>query len=324
MAKPRLVSSSEDEADDDEGRSNLNPASLGLKEDESFEEFNANYKKFYLEQQAKKEASGKEEIDDMFEDAEFGLQQRIAQEKQRAEEDDMEQEEAEDAEETGLEHAESLNYPANGANNKLRPDAQPQSKKREELDPDNFMTVETKELKSDLPEIYGYNDQDDSDDENNQRQMIAEAFAEDDVVADFQKEKEQLVKNSKPKDIDLTLPGWGEWGGGGLAPSKRKRKRFTIKAPPAEKRRDENKGNLIINAHKDNKIREHKVGKIPFPFTSVSDFEASIRAPIGNTFLPRTAFLKLVKPSIETKMGEVIEPMDRTQLLKKNIELVED
>ena len=30
---------------------------------------------------------------------------------------------------------------------------------REELDPDNFMTVETKELKSDLPEIYGYNDQ---------------------------------------------------------------------------------------------------------------------------------------------------------------------
>ncbi len=44
------------------------------------------------------------------------------------------------------------------------------------------------------------------------------------------------------QDIDLTLPGWGEWGGGGLKPSKRKRKRFIIKAPPPEKRRDENKG----------------------------------------------------------------------------------
>jgi U3 small nucleolar RNA-associated protein 14 len=51
-----------------------------------------------------------------------------------------------------------------------------------------------------------------------------------------------LKRSSLSQDIDLTLPGWGEWGGGGLKPSKRKRKRFIIKAPPPEKRRDENKG----------------------------------------------------------------------------------
>jgi len=322
LAKPRVDSSSEDESED-EGK-DIDPASLHLnQDDESFAEFNENYKKFYLKEQAKKEVSGQAEIEDMFEDAEFSLKQKISRERQRIQDEEMEQEEdAEEAEETGLEHAESLNFP--NKSNKLRPDRQPTpAKKRDELDPDNFLTVETKKLKSDLPEIYGYNDQDDSDDETNQRSTIAEAFAEDDVVADFQKEKDQLVQASKPKDIDLTLPGWGEWGGGGLVPSKRKRKRFTIKAPPTEKRRDENKGNLIINTDKDDKIRAHKVGKVPFPFNSVSDFEASIRAPIGNTFLPRTAFLKLVKPSLETKMGEVIQPMDRSQLLNKNIQVKE-
>ena len=45
-----------------------------------------------------------------------------------------------------------------------------------------------------MSRVFNIDVQDDSDDENNQRQMIAEAFAEDDVVADFQKEKEQLVK----------------------------------------------------------------------------------------------------------------------------------
>merc|ERR1711915_936938 len=144
-------------------------------------------------------------------------------------------------------------------------------------------------------------------------------FAEDDVVADFQKEKAELIAGSKPKDIDLTLPGWGEWGGGGLMPSKRKRRRFTIKAPPAEKRRDENSGHLILNLDKDTKLSKHQVSNVPFPFRAVSDFEASIRAPVGSTFLPRTAHLKMIKPRITTKAGHIIEPMDRDQLVKRGL-----
>ena len=53
----------------------------------------------------------------------------------------------------------------------------------------------------------------------------------------------------------------------------RKRKRFTIKAPPVYKRRDENNKILIINTEKDDKLRSHQVSHVPFPFTSVSDFE---------------------------------------------------
>lgn len=61
--------------------------------------------------------------------------------------------------------------------------------------------------------------------ERDQKQMIKEAFAEDDVIRDFLKEKREAVEASKPKDVDLTLPGWGEWGGLGLKPSAKKRRR---------------------------------------------------------------------------------------------------
>merc|ERR1712037_705318 len=99
------------------------------------------------------------------------------------------------------------------------------------------------------------------EEEQSQKELIAEAFA-DDVVESFGAEKEALVAASKPKNIDLTLPGWGEWGGGGAVPSKRKRKRFTVKAPPAPKRRDENNKILIINTEKDEKIRGHQVSNV--------------------------------------------------------------
>ncbi|XP_023335201.1 U3 small nucleolar RNA-associated protein 14 homolog A [Eurytemora carolleeae] len=324
LAKAKIVSESEDEDDSDLEDVNIDKSKLLIEdqEEESFADFSAGYKKFYAAEQNKKEVTGQEEMDDMFEDAEFSVKRKVREEMNRMDEEEKEDEEDEEKEETGLEHAESLNYPQKSSNGKLRPDKTVKVHKKDDVDPDDFLTVKTKNLKSGLPEIYGYNEEDEQDSDDEQRRMIAEAFAEDDVLADFQKEKAELVAASKPKDIDLTLPGWGEWGGGGLMPSKRKRRRFTIKAPPVEKRRDENRGNLIINVDKDEKIRAHKVSKVPYQFNAVSDFEASIRAPIGSTFLPRTAFLKLVKPKVVTKMGEVIQPMDRSHLLNRNIDIV--
>lgn len=58
-----------------------------------------------------------------------------------------------------------------------------------------------------------------------QRRVIQEAFASDNVIADFLKEKHRAEQDSKPKAINLVLPGWGEWGGTGLRPSAKKRKR---------------------------------------------------------------------------------------------------
>jgi len=245
---------------------------------------------------------------------------------ENVEEEDKEEEEGKDE----LIQADSLNF-------KVRPDSdqkiaalgssigkelltKEQAAVLPDVDPSKFMEP-VAISGSQLPEIIGFNEEENTmeEEEQSQKELIAEAFADDDVVESFRAEKEALVAASKPKNIDLTLPGWGEWGGGGAVPSKRKRKRFTVKAPPAPKRRDENNKILIINTEKDEKIRGHQVSNVPFPFTSVSDYEASIRAPVGATFVPRTAHLKMIKPRIKTRAGEVIEPMSREQLVRRGI-----
>ena len=47
-------------------------------------------------------------------------------------------------------------------------------------------------------------------------------------MEEFQAEKQELEEKDKPKDIDLSLPGWGEWGGAGVEPSKKKRRRSVM------------------------------------------------------------------------------------------------
>lgn len=58
--------------------------------------------------------------------------------------------------------------------------------------------------------------------------IIKEAFAGDDVISDFLKDKKKQEEAGQPKVVDLTLPGWGEWGGVGLKPSRRKRRKWDI------------------------------------------------------------------------------------------------
>lgn len=55
---------------------------------------------------------------------------------------------------------------------------------------------------------------------------------------------------------------------------------------------------------------------MPFPFRSVKEFEASIRAPIGRTWVPETAHRQLSAPKIVTHAGQKIEPMTEDALLK--------
>ena len=97
------------------------------------------------------------------------------------------------------------------------------------------------------------------EDERDQRQIIKEAFAGDDVIRDFLKEKREAVEVSKPKDLDLTLPGWGEWGGMGLKPRAKKRHQFLIKALEGPPRKDKNLPNVIINEKRNPHAAAHQV-----------------------------------------------------------------
>ncbi|XP_072482856.1 U3 small nucleolar RNA-associated protein 14 homolog A isoform X2 [Notamacropus eugenii] len=152
-------------------------------------------------------------------------------------------------------------------------------------------------------------DEEDCDEEVTQKQIIKEAFAGDDVIADFQKEKREAEKASKPKDIDLSLPGWGQWGGPGLVISARKRRRFLIKAPKAAPRKDKRLPNVVISEKRNVQAAAHQVNVLPFPFTHQYQFEETIKTPVGTTWNTQRAFQKLTAPRVVTKPGHIIEPI---------------
>ncbi|XP_036884394.1 U3 small nucleolar RNA-associated protein 14 homolog A-like [Sturnira hondurensis] len=138
---------------------------------------------------------------------------------------------------------------------------------------------------------------------------IKEAFTGDDVVRDFLKEKRGAVEASKPVDMDLTLPGWGEWAGVGLKPGARRRHRLLIKAPESPPRRDENLPNVIISEKRNIHAAAHQVRGLPYPFTHHQQFERTIQTPIGSTWNTQRAFQKLTAPKVVTKPGHVIKPI---------------
>ncbi|KAM4696958.1 U3 small nucleolar RNA-associated protein 14 homolog A [Rhinophrynus dorsalis] len=160
------------------------------------------------------------------------------------------------------------------------------------------------------------------EEENNeidQKMIIQEAFAGDDVINDFLKEKRSAEQAGKPKDINLVLPGWGEWGGTNLKVSKKKRKRFIIKAPPAPPRKDQRLPNVIINEKRNIMAASHQVNELPFPFNNRQHFESSIRAPVGSTWNTQRSVQKLTAPQVITKQGHIIQPITQDDFQKHSV-----
>ncbi|XP_037678056.1 U3 small nucleolar RNA-associated protein 14 homolog A [Choloepus didactylus] len=188
-----------------------------------------------------------------------------------------------------------------------QPDAPKEKKKEQMIDLQNLLTTKSPSVKSlAVPTtIVELEDKEEAD----QKQMIKEAFAGDDVIRDFLKEKREAVEASKPKDVDLTLPGWGEWGGAGLKPSAKKRRRFLIKTPEGPPRKDKNLPNVIINEKRNIHAAAHQVRVLPYPFTHHMQFERTIQTPIGSTWNTQRAFQKLTAPKVVTKPGHIIKPI---------------
>ncbi|NWU45313.1 UT14A protein, partial [Hylia prasina] len=139
--------------------------------------------------------------------------------------------------------------------------------------------------------------------------MITEAFAGDDVVADFRREKRKAEEAAKPQPVSLVLPGWGEWGGTGLKPSARKIKRFLIKPPPTPPRKDQHLPHVIMSEKRNIHAAAHQVSELPFPFERHQQFEQSMRTPVGQTWNTQRAFQKLTAPRVITRTGHIIQPI---------------
>ena len=170
------------------------------------------------------------------------------------------------------------------------------------------------------------------------RSKIHEAFAaDDDIMRDFKKEakEKQEARHKSKQKVFQTLPGWGSWVGNtksGKTKAKNNRAKNRNRmlerqnGPKQGSTERRNKGyQIIINdGARGQTVRNHQATNLPFPFTGVSDFEASIRTPIGDTFVPRTSFKKQVQPNIQVAKGAVIEPMDKSELMNRGVHFSEE
>lgn len=85
-------------------------------------------------------------------------------------------------------------------------------------------------------------------------ELIARAFAGDDVVAQFEQEKEELVKEQDDKIVDNTLPGWGSWTGEGVTPRKGKKYLTKVEGVKRKDRQDAKLDKVIISEKKVKKV----------------------------------------------------------------------
>lgn len=188
-------------------------------------------------------------------------------------------------------------------------------KRKRGIELKEVLTKRTKDLH--VPLALTMEDGEDVEEQPDQRRIIREAFAGDDVVSDFLKDKKTQEDATKPKVVDLTLPGWGEWGGIGLKPSRAKRRRFRTKvAAPPPPRRDQNLTGVIISEKRNAAVGLHQVNSLPFPFVNHTQFESTIRTPLGRTWNTERTVKKITKPRVVTQLGAIIPPIAREELLK--------
>ncbi|XP_056145760.1 U3 small nucleolar RNA-associated protein 14 homolog A [Lampris incognitus] len=185
-------------------------------------------------------------------------------------------------------------------------------KRKRKIDLKEVLTKEAKIIKIPLAPT----DVEDMEEKEEQRDIVKEAFAGDDVISDFLKDKRKQEESGKPKVVDLTLPGWGEWGGLGLKPSRKKRRHFRVKVAPPPERKDRSLPSVIISEKRTSSVSLHQVNSLPFPFVNPMQFESTISTPLGRTWNTEQTMRKITKPKVITQLGAVIEPITREELVK--------
>jgi len=93
------------------------------------------------------------------------------------------------------------------------------------------------------------------------------------------------------------------WGGKGAKKSK-KNPKFLIKTAGIEPalRKDFTTSNVIITEKKDRKAAAFQVKDLPYPYTSVEQFEARFKTPLGSEWNSRAVHQKETMPRVVKKV----------------------
>ncbi|KAH8897049.1 Utp14-domain-containing protein [Thozetella sp. PMI_491] len=198
--------------------------------------------------------------------------------------------------------------------------------KAEGLDLSNAALIAAKPPKSRQKEIGKTETAGDSSDDDGaihlpvtirDQDLIKRAFAGEDVVGDFEREKRGIEEDDDEKEIDNTLPGWGSWVGDGVSKREQKKHkgRFITKVEGVkkEKRKDRNLDKVIINERRVKKNDKYLSSQLPFPFESHQQYERSLRLPVGQEWMTKQTFQESTKPRVIVKQG-IIAPMSKPMI----------
>ncbi|EPQ61400.1 hypothetical protein GLOTRDRAFT_82774 [Gloeophyllum trabeum ATCC 11539] len=145
-----------------------------------------------------------------------------------------------------------------------------------------------------------------------QRDLVALAFAGDNVVQEFEAAKRKEMEEDAPHEVDTTLPGWGAWGGKGSrkkAPKPHLIKKIAGIDPKS--RADYKKSHIIISEKRDKKAAKYMVKDLPHPYTSKAQYERRMDTPVGTEWNTRLGFQRSTLPKVTKKMGSIIRPLEK-------------
>ncbi|KAK3349411.1 Utp14 protein-domain-containing protein [Lasiosphaeria hispida] len=146
------------------------------------------------------------------------------------------------------------------------------------------------------------------------QELIKRAFAGEDVVGEFEREKNETMKEDDDKEVDNTLPGWGNWVGDGVSAREKSRHqgRFMTKVGGVKQkdRKDFKMKGVIISEKRIKKNDKYLATQLPHPFESQQQYERSLRLPVGPEWSTKETFQETTKPRVIVKQG-IIAPMSK-------------
>lgn len=231
-------------------------------------------------------------------------------------------------------------FTSRGQISEVKTTAEPKPKKKK----DAIKKKESSNIDS-VPSSFAVEDsEDDSDDDEaqafnlstaestsrEQRDLINRAFAADHITEDqIAQEKLDLVQDENDVEKEystLTMPGWGEWAGNGVKPSKRREKMIAemeFKKAKKERellknRKDAKLKHVLINQKKNKKFEsQYTLEEVPYPYRDKDLYERSIRQPLGKEWNTYGSHKALIKPKIIVKGGTVIDPIKKKKKINR-------
>ena len=212
--------------------------------------------------------------------------------------------------------------------------------------------IPSKSEKKKDTELSDRNSSNDEEHMYTQDELIKRAFAsaDDDFEDEFQKEKRSIMdeeieeadsKRKRKRNTGQML-GWGDWAlpeqDEKIIEARRKKRKgnqvkresaYMIRRREEEKknaeekkkrekeRLDHNLPNVVISHKRQKTLAPYKLAQVPYPFTSVEQYERSLRRPIGGEWNTSLTTKEMIAPKVKTRAGYAIKPIKLSKKQKQ-------